>query len=140
MGAASTGAKWRPGRSGSSYKSNLCSAKVLMRKACAGAAGGCTACPAGKHSSVYNADVCTACESGRYAVRSVEGAVLRWPREAALKCGTLKNWIEDTGGEDEFSTVLPAKDLETLGAVCAHDGDEMTQYTPKTAARGPAMA
>ena len=63
-----------------------------------------------------------------YAVRSAEGMVLHWPRRATLRAGTLKNWIEEMGDKDEeaFPTQLTAKDLETICAVCAHDGDEVT--------------
>ena len=36
-----------------------------------------------------------------YAVRSADGVVLHWPRQAAERAGTLKNWIEERSGEEE---------------------------------------
>jgi hypothetical protein len=61
------------------------------------------------------------------AVRSAEGEVLHWPRQVALRAGTLKDWIEDTGGEGEYPTgLLSTKILETLLAACAHDGGDAT--------------
>ena len=63
-------------------------------------------------------------DEASYAVRSAEGLVLRWPRLAALRAVTLKGWIEETGGEDEFPTPLATQALEALRAACAHEGDE----------------
>ena len=59
-------------------------------------------------------------------VLSAEGAALRWPRRVALRAGTLKDWINDTGGEGEFRTQLTATALEKLRAACAHEGGEAT--------------
>ena len=59
-------------------------------------------------------------------VRSAEGADIRWPREAAERAGTLKGWIEETGGEGTFPTGLRAEILRMLSAACAHDGGEAT--------------
>ena len=63
---------------------------------------------------------------GSCAVRSAEGDVMRWPREAALRAGTLKNWIDETGGAGTFPTPLPAEALQLLRDACAHDGGEAT--------------
>ena len=65
-------------------------------------------------------------DDGSCAVRSVEGILLRWPLLAASRAGTLKDWIEDTGGEGTFGTVLSAEALQTLLAACTHDGEEAT--------------
>ena len=59
-----------------------------------------------------------------YAVRGADGEVLRWPRQAALRAGTLKDWIEDTRGEGEFPTPLPGRALWLLLEACAHDDAE----------------
>ena len=64
-------------------------------------------------------------------VCSAEGQKIRWPRAAALCAGSLKDWIEDTGGEGAFGSGEmmahnpPATFLKTLRDACAHDGDEL---------------
>ena len=71
-----------------------------------------------------------------YAVRSADGVVLRWPRPAAERAGTLKNWIEEKSGDEEtgderaFPTPLTAKTLETLRAACALESDKATSRRP----------
>jgi len=40
--------------------------------------------------------------------------VWRWPRAAALRAGTLKDWIESTDHEGTFPTQLPAVTLRML--------------------------
>ena len=65
-------------------------------------------------------------ESRICKVVSVEGNVLCLPHEVALRTDTLKDWIEDTGGEGEYQTPLCAEGLQMLRAVCAHEGDEAT--------------
>ena len=56
-------------------------------------------------------------QEATYIVRSVEGEEIHWPRSAAERAGTLKNWIDDCG-EGAFSTGLPAAGLRLLLAAC----------------------
>ena len=60
-------------------------------------------------------------EDGSYAVRSAEGDELRWPRQAANRAGTLKDWIDETGGEGTFATTVPTEALRALQAACMSD-------------------
>ena len=50
--------------------------------------------------------------------------MFHWPRTAALRAGTLRDWMEETDGEGAFPTPLPARAIEALRAACAHDDDE----------------
>ena len=58
------------------------------------------------------------------AIRGAEGDELLWPREVALRAGTLKDWLDETGGVGTFATPLPTQALRTLRAACAHGGKE----------------
>ena len=67
-------------------------------------------------------------------VCSAEGQKIRWSRAAAECAGSLKDWIEDTGGEGAFGSGEmmahnpPATFLKTLRDACAHDGDELGDH------------
>ena len=43
-----------------------------------------------------------------YIVQSADGEETHWPRQAALHAGTLKDWVDTTGGEGKFPTPLSA--------------------------------
>ena len=58
------------------------------------------------------------------AVGSADGLVWRWPRAAALRAGTLKDWIENTYDEGTFPTQLPAVALRMLRETCTYDGNK----------------
>ena len=69
---------------------------------------------------------CARVEEEIYVVLSADGEETRWPRQTALRAGTLKDWVDDTGGQGKFPTPLSTTALRTLCTACAHEGEEAT--------------
>ncbi len=62
-------------------------------------------------------------------VWSVDGEVISWSKEGALRAGALNRWIHlyDTNAErGAYPTPIPADALWTLKEACEHVGDEAT--------------
>ena len=65
-------------------------------------------------------------EDGRMVrVRSREGDDVCWSRKAARRAQTLKDWLEDTGGDGPFvAPMLATAAVHTLAAMCGEQADD----------------